>query len=237
LNQSLLLYEAHRPSEGAAATALVLGLHDRGGDARQVLPLLAAISGLIAVEAPQALRPIVTDTRGYVLDGQGYHWYFGSDASRPEPATFGESLWSLEAFLADLRERHPGRKPVVLGVGQGGVLAVSLALMVPDLIGAVVAVEGGFPVIRGWDPPERRADGLPVVMVHDSEAGASAGDAFAEAVNRLQQIGYKTEIWNIPGVRTNLLLLAEKLTPWLAHLHPPVISLAGLGGAPDASVL
>ena len=60
--------------------------------------------------------------------------------------------------------------PFLLGVEQGAIMALATALAVPDLISGVIAVEGRFPIVPGWDPPLAPLDDLPILIV-DPESG------------------------------------------------------------------
>jgi len=63
--------------------------------------------------------------------------------------------------------------PVLLGHGQGGALALALALVIPDYLSGIIAINGVLPAFSGWSPCAD-ADALPVLMVTDTTAKSSS---------------------------------------------------------------
>lgn len=222
MNRSLLISQQHRIGADSDSAPVVIALHRRGGSAGDSLPMFAHTDTPITILMPQALRPVVPDTRGYRPDATGYHWYFGDEPWLPEPSTFGESLWSLEGFVLDVRERRPGGKTIVVGAGQGAYLAVALAAVIPDWIDSVLAVDGGLPTIRGWSPPtERAAPGLAMVFVRDAARGAAISPPLAAALDHFEAIGASTDLWDAPGVSGAPETLARHVSLWLADRAMP----------------
>jgi pimeloyl-ACP methyl ester carboxylesterase len=86
----------------------------------------------------------------------------------PSPAFFGDSLSEIEKFLWDEIERQSrdnAELPFLLGVEQGAIMALATAAAVPDLISGVIAIDGTFPHVPGWQPPLAPLEGLPVLLI------------------------------------------------------------------------
>lgn len=97
----------------------------------------------------------------------GYTWYLGPEL-QPSPIFFGENLAEIERFLWDEIDRQQtdtAELPFLVGVGQGGIMALAAAAAVPDLLSGVIAIEACLPVVGGWSPPLAPLDGLPVLIV------------------------------------------------------------------------
>lgn len=156
------------PARSPGRSATVIALHDEGGDLDSVASLREALASSFDVVALQAWRPV--NVRAVTAaDYQGYAWYIDHGPQRPEPATFGDSLWQIEQFIGDLCERSVARPVVLFGVGQGAALALTLAMVLPDMLDGVVAVNGFVPTVRGWEPPARSLRGLPILaLTHGS---------------------------------------------------------------------
>jgi predicted esterase len=97
----------------------------------------------------------------------GYTWYVGPLTS-PPPVYYGDALMELERFLWDEVERQKPNDavlPILLGVEMGAVMAIAAALAVPDLLSGVIAIEGRYPIVPGWEPPLAPMNKLPVLLV------------------------------------------------------------------------
>ena len=154
-------------ANGADRCGTLLALHSDGEDARELLPLCAALRGDFDVLAPQAARsrnPFLSSAspddprwRAYA----GYSWFRRDDAGRPEPASFGDSLWQIEQLVREPREKSDG--PVILvGYREGATLALGAALALPQLLDGVVAIDGERPDIPGWSEGLQIPANLPV---------------------------------------------------------------------------
>jgi pimeloyl-ACP methyl ester carboxylesterase len=97
----------------------------------------------------------------------GYTWFIGP-FDRPSPLFYGDGLAEIEKFLWDeLQRQEPGvaELPFLIGVEQGAIMALGAAAAVPDLISGVIAIDGSFPLVPGWEPPLAPLDGLPILIV------------------------------------------------------------------------
>ncbi len=175
---------------GARSEATLLALHSDGADASELLPLCAALGAGLDVLAPQASRsrnPFLSSAspddprwRAYV----GYSWFRRDEAGRPEPASFGDSLWQIEQLVLELLER--GENPVYLvGYREGATLALGAALALPELLGGVVAIDGTYPEIPGWSERFSVPADLPVAEIRadytDPRGAAVLVSGFLEA--------------------------------------------------------
>ena len=133
-------------------------LHSEGADEGQLLPLCRAVAPELEVFAPQAPRsrnPLLSsgNSRGWSAY-RGYSWY-RSDGPRPEPASFGDSLWQLDQFTLDLGEARASENPpiLLLGYREGACLALATAVVAPERFEGVVAIAGLLPELPGWELP------------------------------------------------------------------------------------
>jgi len=190
--QSQLLRREWSARPGLRRGTLV-ALHSDGADASELGPLCAGLEGDLDVIAPQAARsrnPFLSSAspddprwRAY----GGFRWFARDDAGRPEPASFGDSLWQLEQLVRELHER--GGAPVYLvGHREGATLALGAALAFPDLLSGVVAIDGASPEIPGWSDRFAIAADLPVLEIRagytDPRGAASALREFLELRRR-----------------------------------------------------
>ncbi|MFW6201372.1 MAG: alpha/beta hydrolase [Gemmatimonadota bacterium] len=121
----MLDYDYLPPAEPRDDTPVIVLLHGRGVDRRDLVPLHPRLpdgAGLVLPDAPFEAAPW-----GY---GPGRAWYQFLGGDRPEPETFRESQRALDAFmdaLPDALPHSPG--PIVLGgFSQGGTMSLAYAL-------------------------------------------------------------------------------------------------------------
>ena len=211
--QSMLIYQE---LPAAASVATVIGLHAEAGDVDQLVSLAGRLGPLVQLIAPQGARPTNPATQGYV-ENQGYLWFFIQEVGRPEPATFGESLWLLDRFICDVRERQGNDRPVFLvGYEQGAVLAATLAMVVPELLAGVVAISGYVPDIPGWSPPVDDVQGLPVLLVHDPADPAMPVDLVERSAVVLTERHATVEVRQVAGAGRDPLTAAGLTRDWIA---------------------
>jgi hypothetical protein len=70
--------------------------------------------------------------------------------------------------------------PILLGVEMGAVMAIAAALAVPDLLSGVIAIEGRYPIVPGWEPPLAPLNRLPVLLVDPPGGVAPAPNMLIE---------------------------------------------------------
>jgi predicted esterase len=211
--QSMLVYQ-ELPAAHSAAT--VIGLHAEAGDVDQLVPLAARLGPACQLIAPQAARPTNPATQGYV-ENQGYLWFFIQEIGHPEPATFGESLWLLDRFICDVRERQSDDRPLFLvGYEQGAVLAATLAMVVPELLAGVVAINGYVPDIPGWSAPVDDLQGIPVLLVHDPADPALPPELVERTTTGLTARRASVDVRQVAGVGRDPLAAAAVIRDWIA---------------------
>ena len=119
----------------------------------------------------------------------GYTWLVGPEA-HPSPLFFGDALAEIERFLwdeVDRQETEEAELPFLVGVEQGGIMALAAAAAVPDLLSGVIAIDAFLPIVPGWEPPLAPLDGLPVLLLNregapSAPAGVLAGPELAETL-------------------------------------------------------
>lgn len=81
-----------------------------------------------------------------------------------------DSLAQIERFIYDVQARagEGAPKPWLLGYEQGAVLASTVALMAPDLIGGIIAIGGGLPSFSNEKLLEPMEGNLPILYITDS---------------------------------------------------------------------
>jgi predicted esterase len=215
--RSMLVYQ--EVPETATGTAVLIGLHGRGGDLDQLVPLARHV-GPCQLIAPQAARPVSPVTQGHT-SADGFTWYFIQEIGYPEPATFGEGLWLVEQFVYDVRDRQGAGHPLFLvGYEQGAVLAVTLAAVVPEILAGVAAICGYWPDIQGWSPPVDKIDRLPVLLVHDPDDREITQPLIDKTATELSSRGATVELQRVDGARQNPLAAAGVLRKWIDAINP-----------------
>jgi pimeloyl-ACP methyl ester carboxylesterase len=174
---SQLIYKRIQDN-GASPRIITLHDHNQHGQDVKVYALAAApharIIGLESYKGVFVGKEIV-----------GYTWFVGPQ-DRPSPLFFGDALAEIERFLWDEIDRQgtsqdttPNRTapelPVLLGVGQGAIMAIAAAAAVPDLLSGVIAVDGSLPIVPGWQPPLAPLDGLPIQLIERTAPAPTDG--------------------------------------------------------------
>lgn len=124
---------------GADEATLLLLLHGRGSDERDLLglaPLLPQEWVLVTPRAPHPGAPW-----GY---GPGWAWYRYLEADRVAEDSLGRSLDALDELLAQLPD-HLGLQPsriVMGGFSQGGTTSLAYALTRPTALAAALNFSG-----------------------------------------------------------------------------------------------
>ena len=152
----------------ANASPLVITLHDHnqfGPDVSEWGTSAAPDGNVIALESYKGVfmgKNIV-----------GYTWFLGPNTA-PSPILFGDSLQEIERFLWDVIDRSGETSPVLpylVGVGQGGIMAIASGLAVPDLLSGVIAIDAFLPEVGGWQPPLAPMNNLPMLIVNPVSTG------------------------------------------------------------------
>jgi len=208
------------PRQAADDAITIVGLHDQGFDLEQLRPLEEVLGSRFRLVTPQAPRSVTAASRGPGYEVDGYRWYCGEDATHPDVATFGESLWQVEQFLDDVIKREAGRV-ILLGHGQGAMLAATMAGIMPDRLVGVAAIAGYVPEIPGWTIPAGDAAGLPVLLVHDPGDKELPVDGVQRTADDLCRLNAAVDLQEVAGASHNPLAAAPVVCGWLADLAPP----------------
>lgn len=116
---------------------------------------------------PQARALCVRGPRAQTQGGNGiscgHFWYIGPQDS-PELSTFGDGLYQAELLLL---EQAAGGKIGLAGRGQGASVALTLAALWPDHVGAVQVWGGGLPLNLARMPLELGDLGTMAIALHD----------------------------------------------------------------------
>ena len=138
---------------GDATAALIL-VHGRGGDAEEMLGL----AGLVAPPAVACLAP-------QAADSTWYPYRFTEPVARNEP--YLSSALSALGDLVDrlVRDGLPTDRIALLGFSQGACLALEFALRRAERFGAVIGLSGGL-IGDKVAPATGRGtlDGMPVLL-------------------------------------------------------------------------
>ncbi len=139
-------------------------LVERYGSGTRPLILIPGLAGGAWVWQ-EAVRRFMPEHTVYVLTFPGFDG---------RPAVPGATLAAARQSLVDLIETRKLAKPALIGHSMGGTMALAVAAEHPDLVGAVVTVDG-LPVFPGTEemPAQQRAhmiDGLRARMGHISQA-------------------------------------------------------------------
>lgn len=149
----------------------LIALHSDGADARELIPLCSGFAAAFDVIAPQAARsrnPFLSsappdDPRW--RDYAGYAWFRRDDAGRPEPSSFGDSLWQIEQLVLECEARSA--EPIgLLGFREGATLALGAAVAFAQRLDFAFAIDGARPEIPGWSDKRALAADLPVGLIH-----------------------------------------------------------------------
>lgn len=160
----------------------VILLHDRYLDHASTASLGELLAPTNRVVAARSARTQME--KGLI---KGYYWFLGP-FERPELSTLGDGLHHLERLLLSLNE-ETGHRVAIAGRGEGGTIALLIALIWPELISGVAAMDGPLPVTLDDLPIELgKADGLNVLLTEqnrDLTASTAALVARGASVSRI----------------------------------------------------
>jgi phospholipase/carboxylesterase len=193
-----------------ASSPLVVWIHGRGGTPERFADWWRDFPAKVEVALPQ----------GFTAVGDGWSWFEAAygmgDAELARAVGAAEDrLWRAIAVLAH------GRRVIVAGFSQGGILAYALAARHPDHITYAFPIAGGLPAMLR---PRGHAPRAPVFAMHGADDDV-IGVAWARAtIAAFTADGAVAELREFPGV-------GHRLTPeMLAELTARV--RAALDAAP-----
>jgi phospholipase/carboxylesterase len=169
---------------------------------------LGADVSLYVAEAPRVLY--------YGRASVSRYWFIG-EPGRPDPATFGDTLYQVEQFVYDVADRTGGEgtRPFLLGYEQGAVLALAATEVIPERLVGVVALGGYVPEIEGWEPPARELDGLPILLVDDTSDETIPAGLLERTRERLTREGASVEALAIAEGSTLGPRIEDAVEEWL----------------------
>jgi phospholipase/carboxylesterase len=135
----MLHFESVVPEDAVDGVPVVVLLHGRGSDERDLMELGGALMPGAVVVTPRA--PHAGEPWGY---GPGWAWYRYLGRNRPEPESFDTSLAALDELLRGLPDLLPVRPGQVVlgGFSQGGTTSVAYALQNPGQIALTLNLSG-----------------------------------------------------------------------------------------------
>jgi phospholipase/carboxylesterase len=189
---------------------LVVLLHGRGSDERQILEL--------ADHLP--IGPEYVAVRGPIdLDTGGSAWFANRGIGRP----VAESLRAtLDWFRAWLDPVAPGDRPVALvGFSGGACFAGGLLLDDPSRWAAVAILHGNLPFDAGVPVEPQRLAGVPVLVTQGERDQMIPGDLSAASLAYLaDESGAALTSYRDPGEHEVSAATLETLRTWLADVLP-----------------
>ncbi|MBK1794172.1 alpha/beta fold hydrolase [Devosia sp. WQ 349] len=162
-SESFLQTQRHGPE----TAPLWFVFHDRWQmleDAVTVAERLGPDALAVSVRAPRA------QSRGGTGQVMGYFWAVGPQ-DYPELSTLGDGLYQLELLLDENLQRYGRTKLNLLGYGEGGMVALTLAAIFPDKVEAVIVKDAYLPL---------NIDAMPI---RASLAGVQVALELSEAVS------------------------------------------------------
>ena len=172
-------------------------LHGRGSDERDLLPLGRQLSPTATVVAPRA--PFPGAPWGY---GPGWAWYRFIADTTPEPTSFEAGQEQLAQFLRDLPATlgRAGAPLIVGGFSQGGTSSLAWALRHPGSAQAVLLFSGFIASHPSVRVNAESVEGQPIWWGHGT---ADAAIPFTHAVagwRALEEAGATLESHRFEGM-------------------------------------
>ncbi len=218
MRRSVLSYR--REDLGRGPGLCMVALHGGGATCAQLLPFCRSLTGVASVFAPEG--PVPSEGRLGTL-GPARDWFVEDERGAIEPSGFADSLHQVEQFIFDTIDdiRRPDvSQPglYVLGLGQGGVMALTICAYWPELFKGIVSIEGRVPEIPGWDLPQSDLKQLRVLLVRDTQVGSAAsGDAAKKSASRLASLGARVTMKDQAGASKLDESLGKQVSEWLAE--------------------
>jgi phospholipase/carboxylesterase len=199
-----------RPAAAAPEGLLVL-LHGRGADERDLFPLLDLLD-------PTRRLLGVTPRGPLHLPPGGAHWYAVQEIGYPDPETFTETFASASSWLDELAAEAgiPPERTVLGGFSQGAVMTYALGLGAgrPRPAG-LIALSGFMPSVPGFElrltpsPPR-------VVIGHGTLDPVISVEWGRDALARLEAAGADVAYREAPSIGHSIdPVLLRELPTWV----------------------
>ena len=197
--------------QGTAPHAIALGDRDHRVD-RWLQPLLEDFS-IAVLEAPRCADP-----RRYGAPNRSGDWYL-ADEHGTDPGSFGLALIALERFVLHETSRAP-TPPVLLGIGQGATLCLTLAQCQAEELRGVIAIDGQLAELPEGAIEEAPLLGLPILIFEAPEHQHGAPEAPGRSCTHLTDRGGRITL----ARGTDACDAAHPIEAWLAQLPEQVVT-------------
>jgi phospholipase/carboxylesterase len=174
---------------------VIVSIHGRGDHARLPGSHFAGIREPVRVLLPEAPDPL----------GDGFTWSPVSVTENRTPVLAAALALNADRIAGVLKvviaSRPVEGRPIVTGFSQGGMLAYTLAVRHPSLVGTAVPVAGWIP--RELLPRRMpRHVELPVIdAVHGTADPIVRIGPTRRSVRRLRSLGFAVDLFEVEGVR------------------------------------
>ncbi len=165
---------------------IVVGIHGRGDSPSGYSGLFHGYSGRVHFVFPRATAPF----------HQGYSWFEFREGMTD--AEFGAAVGSaMDGLHEGLKEITRGRRYVVTGFSQGGILSYALAARHAGELACAIPVAGSLPGPL-LPPPKQRA--APTFALHGADDTLIATRWGRATVDAFKREGGEAELREYPGV-------------------------------------
>ncbi|MBF6567367.1 MAG: alpha/beta fold hydrolase [Candidatus Binataceae bacterium] len=179
-----LIHAAYEPG-GSGPHPAVLAFHGWGANALDLLGLAPhLIDGKSLVLCPQGPLTVPIGQ-----NQNGYGWFPLRLGSPPDDNAISIATDQAAAFVEQACARYPidSRKLVVLGFSQGGIMALSMALRMPQRFAAVIGLSTWFPESLQQHAAAREALArLPIFIAHGRSDSVIEIARARQSVDRLR---------------------------------------------------
>ncbi len=206
------------PAPDDPATPLVVLLHGRGSDERDIIGL--------ADHLPTG--PSYAAVRAPIAEGGGYAWFANRGVGRPVAASLSETTAWFRAWLD--RTADPSRPVVLIGFSGGAAFAGGLLLATPERFAGGAILYGTLPFDAGVPTTPGRLEGVPVLVAQGEDDHVIPRELLDATWSYLHDdAGAELRAERGPGGHGITPGVATALGDWLAEVT------AGVGGAAVSS--
>ena len=212
VNRSLLVRRRVPPDTEPARGTVIL-LHGENGELDDLVPFGRSLNPHLEIVAAEAPRRVFNR---YAV---AHAWFSIQEPGRPEPVSFGDSLFQMEQFVYDIGEvsRERSTPLYLLGYDQGALMALAASLVVPDYVSGVVAICGCVPQVAVWPLPDRSLDSLPFLLVFDREDTELPAELVERTGEELVKRGGVPTLRAVSGARELGSTVLSEVTNWLGE--------------------
>ncbi len=203
--------------EAGASYPMIICLHGRGADMRDLAGLAPAIDqrGYLYV-CPNA--PVtVSIGPGYT----GRAWY--EPGGNPSPAAMEQALTALDGVVRDVfaEYRVPAGQAILLGFSQGGGMTYRYGMLRPETFAGLAILSGALRNAEALLPHLPATRDQRLFIAHGTHDPMLPVELSRDAVDFLEAQGYRPLYREYPmGHEINLEVLND-LVPWLHASLPP----------------